>query len=120
MAEATLPQKLFVTACAVTRSTDLAARWTGAAPFLPALFVLRYANMGGLDHTLFARQIRGARSFRDDRWCGYWNTIADAPRPAGHRPATPPGRHRLRRHVPDLTDLVAATAAEHLDRNRPH
>ena len=78
MAEATLPQKLFVTACAVTRTTDLAARWTGAAPFLPALFVLRYANMGGLDHSVFAEQIRAARSFRDDRWCGHWNSIAAA------------------------------------------
>ena len=58
MAEATLLQKIFVTICAVTRSTDLAARWIGAAPFLPALFVLRYANMGGLDHELFAEQIR--------------------------------------------------------------
>ncbi len=78
MAAPTLPQKLFVTACAVTRSSDLAARWTGAAPFLPALFVLRYANMGGLDHDAFAAQIRGARSFRGDRWCSYWNRIADA------------------------------------------
>jgi len=78
MADISSAQKFFVTACAVTRSTDLAARWTGAAPFLPALFVLRYANMGGLDHTEFAGQIRRARSFRDDRWCGYWNDIADA------------------------------------------
>jgi len=103
MAEITLAQKLFVTACAVTRSTDLAARWTGAAPFLPALFVLRYANMGGLDHALFAGQIRRARSFRDDRWCGYWNHIAGA----HAREAT----DLLRRlagtdstAVPDLTD----------------
>lgn len=114
MAEATLLQKLAVTMCAVTRTTDLAARWTGAAPFLPALFVLRYANMGGLDHTLFAAQIRGARSFRDDRWCSYWNRIADA----HARRAT----DLLRRlagtdspAVPDLTDPSAATTAENLD-----
>jgi esterase FrsA len=112
MAEATLLQKLFVTACAVSRSTDLAARWTGAAPFLPALFVLRYANMGGLDHTLFAGQIRGAQSFRDDRWCGYWNDVADA----HARQAT----DLLRRlagtecaAVPDLTDPKPADG--HLD-----
>jgi esterase FrsA len=118
MAEATLPQKLFVTACAVTRSTDLAARWTGAAPFLPALFVLRYANMGGLDQAEFAQQIRAARSFRDDRWCGYWNTIA-----AAHaRRATDLLRSLAdtdastdSTNVPDLTDVGPATAAEHLD-----
>jgi esterase FrsA len=119
MTEATLPQKLLVTACAVTRSTDLVARWTGAAPFLPALFVLRYANMGGLDHAEFARQIRGARSFRDDRWCGYWNTIADAhARRATDLlrglASTDPGAEST--HVPDLTDMRAAAAAEHLDR----
>ncbi|WP_370500228.1 hypothetical protein NWT09_31400 [Mycolicibacterium sp. jd] len=58
---------LAVTACAVTRTTNLAARCTGAAPFLPKWFGLRYANMGGLDHTDFAHQIREARSFRDNR-----------------------------------------------------
>ncbi|OBK41895.1 hypothetical protein A5658_02445 [Mycobacterium sp. 1245111.1] len=113
MAEPTLLQKLFVTACAVTRSTDLAARWTGAAPFLPALFVLRYANMGGLDHSSFARQIRGARSFRGDRWCAYWNRIAGAHAGqatdllrslAGAEPAA----------VLDISDPVST--AEHVDR----
>ncbi|WP_280332245.1 alpha/beta hydrolase family protein [Nocardia wallacei] len=115
MAEASLPQKLFVTACAVTRSTNLAARWTGAAPFLPALFVLRYANMGGLDHTLFAGQIRRATSFRDDRWCNYWNRIADT----HARRATALLRGLAgtdSADVPDLTDPSAATAAEHRER----
>jgi esterase FrsA len=79
MTDATFLQKLFVTACAVTHTTDLAARATGAAPFLPALFALRYANMGGLDREEFAQQLTRARSFRDDRWCTYWNRIA-----AGH------------------------------------
>jgi len=77
MTDATFAQKLFVTACAVTRTTDLAARFTGAAPFLPALFALRYANMGGLDRTWFDGQLAAARSFRDDRWCAHWNRIAD-------------------------------------------
>lgn len=114
MTEASLPQKLFVTACAVTRTTDLAARWTGAAPFLPALFVLRYANMGGLDHTLFAAQIRGARSFRDDRWCGYWNRIADThARRARNVLRSLAGTDAA--SVPDLTDPSAATAAENVD-----
>lgn len=115
MTEASLPQKLFVTVCAVTRTTDVAARWTGAAPFLPALFVLRYANMGGLDRTLFAAQIRDARSFRDDRWCSYWNRIADA----HARRATDVLRSLAgsdSADVPDLTDPSAATAAENVDR----
>jgi esterase FrsA len=119
MAEATLRQKLFVTACAVTRSTNLAARWTGAAPFLPALFALRYANMGGLDQTEFAQQIRAARSFLDDRWCGYWNIIADAHAEQatdllrGLADIDPDTDSTA---VPDLTDIGAATAAEHRDR----
>lgn len=115
MAEATVLRKLFVTACAVTRTTDLAARGTGATPFLPALFVLRYANMGGLDRRLFAQQIAQARSFRDDRWCAYWNRIADAHAEratallrtlAGTDPAA----------VPDLTDRATVTSDQHLDR----
>ncbi|MCV7208136.1 alpha/beta hydrolase family protein [Mycolicibacterium canariasense] len=114
MAEAPLLQKLAVTMCAVTRTTDLAARWTGAAPFLPALFVLRYANMGGLDHALFAEQVRGARSFRGDRWCGYWNRIADA-----HARRATDVLRRLAgpdvAAVPDLSDPGPTTAAENVD-----
>ncbi|MGF0311610.1 alpha/beta hydrolase family protein [Rhodococcus sp. IEGM1428] len=78
MTGANVLQKMFVTACAITRTTDFAARATGVAPFLPALFALRYANMGGLDRTEFAHQLSGIRSFRDDRWCGYWNSIASS------------------------------------------
>jgi len=127
MADISSAQKFFVTACAVTRSTDLAARWTGAAPFLPALFVLRYANMGGLDHTEFAGQIRRTRSFRDDRWCGYWNDIADA----HARRATNLLRNLVDADsaaVPDLTDpstangltaLIAPAAALFADHG-PH
>jgi esterase FrsA len=114
MAEATLPQKLLVTACAITRSTDLVTRWTGAAPFLPALFVLRYANMGGLDQTEFTEQIRAARSFRDDRWCGYWNPIADAhARRATELLRSLAGTDST--DVPDLAGVGVVTAAEHLD-----
>ncbi len=76
MAAVTVWNKIAVTACAVTRTTNLVARWRGAAPFLPRLFVLRYANMGGLDPAEFAEQIRAARSFRPEQWCGHWNRIA--------------------------------------------
>lgn len=72
----TVATRLFVSACAVTRTTDLVARWTGAGFFLPALFVLRYANMGGLDPAVFADELAGARSFRERRWCEHWDRIA--------------------------------------------
>lgn len=105
MGEASLPQKLFVTVCAVTRTTNFAARFTGAAPFLPALFALRYANMGGLDRTEFAHQIRGVKSFRDDRWCGYWNRIAD---------------DYVQRTIDMLRSLADADSAEVLDLTDPN
>ncbi|WP_185976029.1 S9 family peptidase [Mycolicibacterium sp. 018/SC-01/001] len=68
--------KALVTACAMTRTTNLVARRLGAAPFLPRLFVSRYANMGGLDPAEFAAQVTEARSLAPDRWCDHWNPIA--------------------------------------------
>lgn len=103
-------QKLFVTACAITRTTDVAARATGVAPFLPALFVLRYANMGGLDRTEFAHQLSGIRSFRDERWCGYWNSIASSH--ADH--ATGLLRDLAAGTVPDICSPATATDGEAL------
>lgn len=69
-------RKLLTTGCALTRTTDLAARRMGAGYFLPALFVVRYANMGGLDRGAFARQLDAVRSFADERWCTGWDAIA--------------------------------------------
>lgn len=69
-------RRCFITACMLTRTTDLAARRLGAGFFLPSLFVLRYASMGGLDPSLFASQLRGVKSFKDAAWCGYWNALA--------------------------------------------
>lgn len=78
MAEPTaLAKRVFITACALTRTTELASALTGAGFFLPSLFVLRYANMGGLDAQLFARQLSQARSFSDERWCRHWDSIAE-------------------------------------------
>jgi len=62
----------------LTRTTDLAARRLGAGFFLPSLFVLRYACMGGLEPSLFASQLRGVRSFKEAAWCGHWNALAQA------------------------------------------
>lgn len=71
-------RRCFITACMLTRTTDLAARRLGAGFFLPSLFVLRYASMGGLDPRLFASQLGGVRSFKDAAWCGHWNALAQA------------------------------------------
>lgn len=68
--------RLLATACAATSTTDRAAARFGASRFLPALFVRRYANMGGLAAERFAAQIDGCRSFEDARWTAYWNEIA--------------------------------------------
>lgn len=69
-------RRLFITTCMLTRTTELAAHRLGAGFFLPALFVLRYASMGGLDPRLFAKQLQTVRSFKDEAWCGYWNALA--------------------------------------------
>lgn len=67
---------LFTTLCLVSRQTERAANRLGVSFFLPQLFRLRYANMGGLDPSEFARQLRGLKSFRESAWCEYWNGIA--------------------------------------------
>lgn len=69
---------MFITACAMTKTTELAARRYGVAPFLPALFALRYANMGGLDRDTFAVQLRQLHSFEDTHWCASWDALARA------------------------------------------
>lgn len=69
-------RRLFITGCVLTRTTELAANRLGADFFLPALFVLRYSSMGGLDPKQFAEQLNGIKSFKDEAWCGYWNAIA--------------------------------------------
>lgn len=68
--------RVLATACAATGTTERAAARFGAGPFLPALFVRRYVNMGGLSPAVFAAQVRACRSFGDARWSGYWNEIA--------------------------------------------
>ncbi|MEH3055153.1 MAG: alpha/beta hydrolase [Patulibacter minatonensis] len=70
-------RRWLVSACAATGMTEQVVRRLGAAPFLPALFPLRYANMGGLDPAQFSNELHRCRSFEDDRWCGYWDAIAD-------------------------------------------
>lgn len=74
----TFRRRLLITACAATGMTERAARRLGAGYFLPALFAQRYANMGGLDAGVLAKQMRACRSFRDADWTGYWDAIAEA------------------------------------------
>lgn len=69
-------QRIFITTCVITRTTEMAANRLGAGFFLPALFVLRYSSMGGLDPRLFAEQLNSVKSFKDEAWCSYWNAIA--------------------------------------------
>lgn len=71
-------RRLFITLCMLTRTTEWAARRLGAGYFLPALFVLRYASMGGLDARKFRNELTGIDSFKDDAWCRYWNALAEA------------------------------------------
>lgn len=69
--------RLFVTASMITNTTEFSTRHLGAKVFLPELFKLRYANLGGLDVDLFGIQLSGARSFTDKKWCAYWDPIAE-------------------------------------------
>ncbi len=67
---------LFTTLCLLTGMTETATHLLSVRFFLPQLFRLRYANMGGIDPDLFTRQMEGCRSFKETNWCGYWNAIA--------------------------------------------
>lgn len=73
---ASVAKDLFTTLCLVSGQTERAAQRLGVRFFLPQLFRLRYANMGGIDPDLFAGQLDGLRSFEETAWCGYWNAIA--------------------------------------------
>lgn len=67
---ATFRKNLLVTLCALTRTTERAAHRRGVGYFLPALFVDRFANLGGLDKTQFSAQLDACRSFEDEAWAG--------------------------------------------------
>ncbi len=69
-------EDVLITALALTGRTERAANRFGVRRFLPRLFTLRYANMGGLEPEAFSRQLDALTSFEDARWCGYWNAIA--------------------------------------------
>lgn len=68
---------LFVSLCALSGHTERFANRLGVGYFLPALFRLRYSNMGGLDVDMFARQLNELKTFVEPDWCAYWNGFAE-------------------------------------------
>ncbi|RDI51657.1 alpha/beta hydrolase family protein [Nocardia mexicana] len=71
-----LAQRLTVSACAMTHTTEHAARRRGVAPFLPRLFADRFGHLGGIHRDRFGAELAGCRSFEDARWAGYWEDFA--------------------------------------------
>ncbi len=71
-----LLKDIIVTIALITGLTDKIAGILGVRFFLPQLFPLRYANMGGLDPEVFTRQLDGIKTFEPSQWCQYWNAIA--------------------------------------------
>lgn len=71
-----IAKNLIVSLCALTGTTEQAARRFGVGYFLPELTVDRFANMGGIDKRLFATQLRECRSFDDQAWADYWRRLA--------------------------------------------
>ncbi|OBA86257.1 hypothetical protein A5642_02040 [Mycolicibacterium mucogenicum] len=71
-----IAKNLIVSLCALTGTTEQAARRFGVGYFLPELTVDRFANMGGIDKRLFATQLRECRSFDDRAWADYWRRLA--------------------------------------------
>jgi esterase FrsA len=71
-------RRLAVTALAQTGLTNVAARRFGVEPFLPAVFVPRYAGLGGLPTERLQEELRGIRSFADEDWCEGWGALAAA------------------------------------------
>ncbi|MEY4766321.1 MAG: hypothetical protein RI907_2994 [Pseudomonadota bacterium] len=116
-------RRCFITACMLTRTTELAARGLGAGYFLPALFNLRYASMGGLDARRFAAQMQAVRSFKDEAWCQHWDALAEAhlqtaganlPSLAALLAAQPPGGEGADHPVHPATAQAWATVRDDL------
>ncbi|WP_433565540.1 alpha/beta hydrolase family protein [Nocardia sp. CA-151230] len=71
-----LAERIFISACALTHTTERMTRRFGPAPFLPALFADRFTHLGGMPGAEFRAQLAGCRSFEDGRWAGYWQSFA--------------------------------------------
>ncbi|KAL1850270.1 hypothetical protein Plec18170_006965 [Paecilomyces lecythidis] len=66
-----------VSLLAVTRTTDLAARFTGVRPFLPLLSATRFSTIGGISQEKILFELKQCKSFNDDYWPAYWTSLAD-------------------------------------------
>ncbi|WP_280441847.1 alpha/beta hydrolase family protein [Nocardia brasiliensis] len=111
-------RRAVITACALTRTTELLAGATGARWFLPEVLVPRFAALGGLDATVFAAQLAAVRSFDDGRWTAYWRRLADERLAAAYRGLTPVAAGQGER-LPEAHLLFghgAARSAEQLGR----
>ncbi|QKT07842.1 alpha/beta hydrolase [Gordonia sp. X0973] len=72
-----LTRRAAVTACALTHTTERAARRLGPVPFLPRLFADRFTHLGGISKEEFRIQLESCRSFEDANWSGYWESFAE-------------------------------------------
>jgi esterase FrsA len=70
-------KRVAVTACALTHTTDRAARRLGVAAFLPKLFVDRFTHLGGFTDAQFRDQLAVCRTFEDAQWASHWQGLAD-------------------------------------------
>jgi len=62
-----LANRVMVSACAMTHTTERAARRFGVGPFI---------QLGGIPEAEFRTQLAGCRSFEDTQWAGYWAGFA--------------------------------------------
>lgn len=69
-------KKLFISICMISKTTNIATRFTGTSYFLPQLFAMRFANMGGINLEEFKQQLAQLKTFHDSTWCSYWNKFA--------------------------------------------
>ncbi|MEK6789699.1 MAG: alpha/beta hydrolase [Pseudomonadota bacterium] len=75
----------FVSLCMITGTTGVATRVTGVGYFLPQLFKLRYAKLGGVAPEVISQAMAELTSFDDAEWCAYWNALADRHEAAANR-----------------------------------
>ena len=73
-----IARDICVTLLSSTHTTNWAAYFTGATPFLPALFASRFCLLGGIDVPTFASQLKACSTFDDAAWAKYWSALAAA------------------------------------------
>ncbi|MFI7000849.1 alpha/beta hydrolase family protein [Nocardia sp. NPDC050175] len=102
-------RRALVTACALTKTTDLVARYTGARWFLPDVLVHRFAGLGGFEIAEFTAHLDAARSFSDQGWTGHWQRLAADRTASAYRALTVVAAERGER-LPQADVLFGADA----------